>query len=103
MTGIFECLSKLTKRDKKTSVFSGTENGKAIFRKQESLEGAEIPVFDSRFVRVIDTVILKNNQYLFTKEQEKFFEQYCKEAEESVLSLPMREFDKFLGNYKGEQ
>jgi len=103
MSDTFTALSTLGTNNTKDSYseFYNTKDGKAVYREYESLEGTEIKKYVLNFIKVLDQAILYNNKHLMTKEQVKYFERYCTEADSSV-SDEMQQLDTFLGNYLGE-
>jgi len=100
MGNVFESLSSLGGNDVKITRFKDTEDSKAVHREYKELSGSSNSVFSENFIKILDLAILKNNKNLLSEEQKKFFEQYCREAE-YPLEGTMKEFDLFLGNYRG--
>lgn len=100
MANIFESLSDLGNSPPSTRFYS-TETGKAIHREYDDIEGIDTKVFTENFIKILDVSIINNNKNLFSKEQQKFFEQYCQEADTTLGDI-MTQFDSFLGSYRGE-
>lgn len=98
---VYESLSELGNTEFKTTQYLNSEQGKAIHRNYSDVTGNEIKVFTENFIKILDISIVKNNKHFMTKEQQKFFEQYCIEAD-NTLSNEMKQFDTFLGEYIGE-
>ena len=100
-----QALSELTNLSKRRSV----DNGFMVRQEYNSLEG---PVyrFEDDTILLIDNVIMEGNLSLFTKWQEKFFKEYLAvggSVEDGTATLDtidtkLRQFDEWLGTYKGE-
>jgi len=98
---IYESLSTLGGKEPESSMFFETEKGKAVHRDYQDITGYAVKAFTLNFIKILDLSIIKNNKYFMSREQQEFFEKYCTEAD-TVLSSEMKQFDTFLGEYRGE-
>ena len=65
--------------------------------------------FTDNFANIVNLMVMSNNRYLFTKEQEKFFREFLVEAEKVTagqigvdeMTNKMQQFNTFLGTYEG--
>jgi len=97
---IFECLNNSSISTRYVTKFFGVSDGQVYHRETMDILGNDIKYFSVNFIKIIDNVIIENNMYLFSKEQQKFFEKYATEAD-GILSNISQQFDEFLGSYLG--
>lgn len=74
------------------------EDKNPVYRENLGINSIRVNAFDMGIVPLLDAVILNNDLYYMSTEQQKFILQYFAEADTGLPTLALREFDEFLGS-----
>ena len=87
---------------------SEVNTGSSIFITSTSLFNEEEPVFHVNMIYLLDKALLNNTFSMMSIDEERFIRRFLYEADKAVkeksldvMSETMRNFDVFLGNYRG--
>lgn len=94
----FEQLCKKPMFHRIISEFKGIKHKDYVVLNKENLFGNEEYFFNKNFIALLDEVIMKNNLYLLTIEQQKFIEQYFLLADICSRNGSITEYKTILGD-----
>ena len=94
----FEQLCKKPMYHRTISEFKGMKRKDYVMLNKENLFGNEEWFFNKKFIALLDEVIMKNNLFLLTIEQQKFIEQYFVLADICSKNGNITEFEMILGD-----
>ena len=87
---------------------SEVNTGSSIFITSTNLFNEEEPVFHVNMIYLLDKALLNNTFSMMSIDEERFIRRFLYEANKAVkeksldvMSETMRNFDVFLGNYRG--
>lgn len=94
----FEQLCKKPMYHRTISEFKGMKRKDYVMLNKENLFGNEEWFFNKNFIALLDEVIMKNNLYLLTIEQQTFIEQYFILADICSKNGNIAEYETILGD-----